>query len=80
MVIRFTSSTLQAYPSIPAITILLPLISMVSDSGLMIVYPKGSDDIPLTHRKQLPTGIKGPQLLSQYAELPNAVEIITAVP
>ncbi len=49
-------------------------------SGLMIVYPKGSEARPLTPHSVLPEGIKGPQLLSQYAELPNAVEIITPVP
>lgn len=41
---------------------------------------KGNAAIPLIHRTSLPDDIKGPQLLSRYAELPNAVETIIPVP
>jgi hypothetical protein len=55
-------------------------MKIVTGCGLIIEYPKGNDANPLTHHKVLSTGISGPQLLSQYAELPNAVDIITPVP
>jgi hypothetical protein len=56
------------------------LIEIETDCGLMMEYPKGNEANQLTHHKVLSTGISGPQLLSQYAELPNAVDIITPVP
>ncbi len=49
-------------------------------SGLMILCSNGKAANQLIHRNELPAGIIGPQLLSQYAELPNAVEIMIPVP
>jgi hypothetical protein len=80
IVIFSTLSIFPQYPSIPTIAGLLPLMEIVTGCGLIIEYPKGNDANPLTHHKVLSTGISGPQLLSQYAELPNAVDIITPVP
>ncbi len=58
----------------------LPLISICTVSGVMILWSKGKAAKPLIHRNELPAGISGPQLLSRYAVLHNAVDIMMPVP
>jgi hypothetical protein len=51
-----------------------------NSSGLKPLGRKGNAAIPLIHRISLQDDIKGHQLLSQYAELPIAVDTMIPVP